>query len=91
MRAARSKRRQEKIEYRQKIRELLAAGRPASVVTPKDRAPGTARPKTPPKRPLSAETAKEASAAAVMEAVSSIAADAATIPLGSPEDPGLTF
>ena len=87
------KKAKEKMEYRQKIRELLAAGRPASVVTPKDHAPGKARPNTPPKkkRPHSAERAKEASAAAVMEAVSSIAADSASILLGSPEDPGLTF
>ena len=37
------------------------------------------------------QRAKEASAAAVIEAVSSIAADVASIELGSPEDPGLTF
>ena len=57
----------------------------------KDRAPGKARPKTPPKMGPSMERAKEASAAAVMEAVLSIAADSASVLLGSPEDPGLTF
>ena len=40
--------------------------------------------------PHSAQRAKEALAAAVMGAVSSIAADSASILLGSPEDPGLT-
>ena len=79
------------MEYRQKIRELLAAGRPASVGIAKGRAPGKARPQTPPTMGPSMERAKEASAAAVMEAVSSIAADSASVPLGSPEDPGLTF
>ena len=43
------KKAKEKMEYRQQIRELLVAGRPASVAKPKDRTPGTERPKTPPK------------------------------------------
>ena len=85
------KKAKEKMEYRQKIRELLVAGRPAGVAKPKDRTTGSVRPKTPPKRPHSAESAKEASAAAVMEAVHSIACDVATLRLGSPEDPGLTI
>ena len=54
------KKAKEKMEYRQKIRELLAAGRPASVAKPKDRTPGTMRPNKPPKIPHSAERAKEA-------------------------------
>ena len=49
------KKAKEKMVYRQKIRELLVAGRPAGIAKPVDCTSGSAIPKTPPKRPHSAE------------------------------------
>ena len=79
----------EKMEYREKIRELLLAGRPkasSEPPPPQKVAPPGAR-----KREVSQERSKKAAAAAVLEAVSSIDASKNKEEWGTPDDPGRSF
>ena len=85
-----AKKAREKMEFREKIRQLLQAGRSEAASSappsPQKVAPFGAR-----KREASQEQSKRAAAVAVIEAVSLIDASKKKEEFGKPDDPGKTF